>query len=122
MHWTMMVAFVQAKKICYLDSMGGSGRTYTSALLKYFSDEAKAKGKTDVNIQDWTVEYCNCGSNVVQNLPQQQNGTDCGMFSIYYADFLSDDLPFDFSQDDIPEFRRKVCAAILKGDLNYSIL
>jgi sentrin-specific protease 1 len=55
-------------------------------------------------------------------LPQQHNGSDCGMFTLMFADFISDNLDLGgFSQSDIKDYRRKVAAAILRGSLNYEM-
>jgi len=55
--------------------------------------------------------------------PQQgSNCTECGVFATIIADFLSDDLPLEQIQlKDMPHFRYKIGAAILRGELNYKI-
>lgn len=59
----------------------------------------------------------------IPNFPQQHNGSDCGMFTIMYADFISDNLNLcKLSQNDMKEYRKKVVAAILRGSLNYELL
>jgi len=53
-----------------------------------------------------------------RSIPQQDNGTDCGMFVIMYADFLSDDLLLSFEPIDMLAFRTKVgCDLMRKGFL-----
>ncbi len=67
-----------------------------------------------------TTEWKTEAACKVMALPQQRNGVDCGMFTIMYADFLSDDLDLrGFGQEDIPTYRRKTVAAILRGCLDY---
>jgi hypothetical protein len=51
--------------------------------------------------------------------PQQKNGYDCGVFTIMYADFLTENLPLSFSQKDIALSRERICAALLRGNLDY---
>lgn len=118
MHWTMMVVYVEEKKICYLDSMGASGKKYTDAILKYFQDESRAKLNVDLDVSLWHVEYYGNGTGIMENIPQQHNGVDCGVFSIMFADFISDNLPLVFTQNEMDEYRRKICASILRGSLN----
>ena len=54
-------------------------------------------------------------------MPQQVNGVDCGLFACMCADFLSDDLPLRYSQNDMAFFREKMCADILRGSLAYPV-
>jgi Ulp1 family protease len=53
--------------------------------------------------------------------PQQNNGFDCGVFAAMNADFISDNLPLLFSQDDMSNFRIKIGSAILRGSLGYAL-
>ena len=49
------------------------------------------------------------------HVPQQHNGFDCGVFTIVCADFISDDLPLEYSQQNIAYMRRKIGCDILRG-------
>ena len=90
---------------------------YLNALLNYVIDDVKDKKKIDLNRHEWTTE---CAHESIPDLPQQHNSVDCGMFTIMYADFLTDDLPLSlFHQRDILTYRRKVVSAILEGRLDY---
>lgn len=89
---------------------------YTKAILRYLNDDSLDKRKHAIDMDEWTLD-----STGKEGAPQQQNGYDCGMFSTMYADFITDDLPFEFSQEDIADYRRKSVAAILRGELNYPI-
>jgi len=46
-------------------------------------------------------------------IPTQHNGHDCGMFMLLYMDRLSNGMPLDFSQTDIPLFRQRLILTIL---------
>lgn len=114
-HWTLAVIFMQRKIIRYYDSMAGAGDRHLKALLQYISDESKAKRGVDIDTREWELIRC-----TANNTPQQLNGVDCGVFATMIADFVTDDIPVtDLSQEDIPEFRRKICYAILSGKLSY---
>jgi sentrin-specific protease 1 len=52
-------------------------------------------------------------------VPQQQNGYDCGVFSIMCADYVSDNLPLSYVQEDMQNNRVKIAAAIRRGHLTY---
>lgn len=91
--------------------MAGSGTVHVDALLKYLQDDhMDKKGVPLPDADQWTLQTC-----IRNDTPQQYNGADCGMFSIMFADFLSDDLPLTFQQDHMPVLRKKVCASIMNG-------
>jgi hypothetical protein len=127
---------MEEKKVCYYDSMSGlktqdnvllsnkrdhsTARRYLNGMLKFIADETKKNLKEPINASEWTL--------VLAATPQQgsfvnglwEAGVNCGMFTILFADFLTDDVPFTFMNSDIPMFRRKVAAAIMRGSLDYN--
>jgi sentrin-specific protease 1 len=114
MHWTLAVVYPQKKRIEYFDSMSGKGAFYTDALLCWIQDEAVTRG-LNINMKEWTT-YSRS-----HEIPQQGNGFDCGVFTIIAADFLSDNLPLHYTQNDMPSFRLKVGLRILNGCLEYPL-
>ncbi len=113
-HWTMAVVFVQRKELHYYDSMSGSGDKYLGHILHWLVDEAKEKKQITLNPSEWRMV------DRQKDVPQQRNGVDCGVFSTICADFVSDDLPIgSYCQDDMPSYRLKIGAAILRGHLLY---
>lgn len=112
-HWTLAVVYVQKKQIVYYDSMSGSGRDYLQALKKWFADDVKDKKNQVMDMSEWEL------ISQLPDVPQQHNGYDCGVFTITFADFLSDNLPLQFSQQDITENRQRFTSSILKGSLPY---
>ena len=117
-HWTMAVAHVRDKRICYYDSMGSISDRYLRIVLRYLGDECLAKKGVELDVSEW--ELCRCDRSTT---PQQENGSDCGVFSILFADFISGELPISsFNQSHIASFRRKICLSILKGKLLYDTL
>ena len=117
-HWTLLVLFVQEKKICYYDSMSGRGNRYLNAIMQWLEDVGQnpinnIQEKVHVDREGWTLLN-------VEGLPQQDNGFDCAMFLCMYSDFITDDLPLDgISQNDMEHYRQKVGTDILRGSLNY---
>jgi sentrin-specific protease 1 len=67
----------------------------------------------EFNDADWKFKYD------LGIVPQQTNCYDCGVFVCMYADYLIDDLPLTFTQDNMIHFRQKICADILRGSLLY---
>ncbi|KAK4800782.1 hypothetical protein SAY86_021269 [Trapa natans] len=74
---------------------------------KYFVDEVKDKNGKDIDVRSWKLEY-------VDDLPEQENSYDCGVFMIKYADFYSRGLDLCFSQEHMPYFRHRTAKEILK--------
>ncbi|XP_031497842.1 ubiquitin-like-specific protease 1A [Nymphaea colorata] len=105
-HWCLAVINVREKKFQYLDSLGGRDSQVLKVLARYLSDEVKDKTDKVMDFTSWEKEF-------VVDLPEQQNGWDCGVFMIKYADFYSRGLELSFSQEDMPYFRRRTAKEIL---------
>jgi Ulp1 family protease len=117
-HWTLVVIYVQEKRIQYYDSYGSPGTNYLNAVLRYVGDTARKLRNTDFRKSEWVTIPGNIS---IKETPRQYNGYDCGVFVIMYVDFLTDRLPLHFSEDDMPLFRKKICANVLRGNLKYSL-
>ena len=83
--------------------MKSSGR-YLTGIKRWLHDEAET---LNIDIGEWRTDYA-------PNVPQQDDGTSCGVFVLAVADLLASDLPLDnFSQNDVDLFRKKICLDIL---------
>ena len=114
----LIVIYISKNEICYYDSLVGRNgcRTQTLKLmvtLEYLKMEAAAKEKV-FSTNEWKLIETD-----IEKVPQQTNTYDCGMFTIYCADYISDDLPLLYNQSEMSENRLNVFAAILRGHLNY---
>ncbi|KAK1408652.1 hypothetical protein QVD17_40618 [Tagetes erecta] len=105
-HWCLAVINKKEEKFQYLDSLGGIDRQVMRVLAKYFVDEVKDKNGEDIDVTSWQQEY-------VTDLPNQENGFDCGVFMIKYADFYSRDIGLCFKQQHMPYFRLRTAKEIL---------
>lgn len=124
-HWTCAAIFPRRKEIKYYDSMAGKGKDVLRALSQYVVDEWKDKKErhkldetTKPDLSEWKT--ISTGSDV----PQQHNGCDCGVFVCAFAQCLSCGIdPFDFSQKDMPNFRRHIALSIVSnGTLTPDLL
>ncbi|KAL6548254.1 hypothetical protein OROGR_008675 [Orobanche gracilis] len=106
-HWCLAIINNKEEKFQYLDSLRGFDYQVLNVLAKYFVDEVKDKCGEDINAGSWVRE-------LVTELPEQENGFDCGVFMIKYADFYSRDVGLCFSQEHMPYFRRRTAKEILK--------
>lgn len=66
----------------------------------------KDKFEKELNIKDWKHEY-------PSSTPQQNNGYDCGVFACLVAIFLSSNKSLNFSQKDIPFYRKQMMLEII---------
>lgn len=109
-HWCMSVINMRDKTIRYYDSMGHPNMAVCDALEQYLKDESMDKRKIQFDTSDWTIEC-------VRDCPQQRNGSDCGVFSCMFAEFLSRDGKVTFDQQHMQYFRRKMVFEIMAGKL-----
>ncbi|MCL7041004.1 hypothetical protein MKW94_021300 [Papaver nudicaule] len=105
-HWCLAVINKKDQKFQYFDSLGGMDYKILKVLARYYMDEVKDKSGEDIKTTSWTLE---CPSDI----PLQENGSDCGMFMIKYADFFSRGLDLCFTQKDMPYFRKRTAKEIL---------
>ncbi|XP_048428280.1 ubiquitin-like-specific protease ESD4 [Pyrus x bretschneideri] len=106
-HWCLAVINKVDQKLQYLDSLKGRDTQVMRILAKYYVDEVKDKSGEDIDLSSWELEY-------VDNLPEQENGYDCGVFMVKYADFYSRDIGLCFKQEHMPYFRLRTAKEILK--------
>ena len=120
-HWVLCIVDFVKKEVIFIDSMAGSGTVHREALLRWVRDEHQNKkgAPLDPSVK-WTSRAT--GS----SLPQQMNGSDCGVFATMCAIYLSDPfgvagdgfgglgIPADFSQGDIPYFRKRILLDVLE--------
>ncbi|XP_009598752.1 ubiquitin-like-specific protease ESD4 isoform X1 [Nicotiana tabacum] len=106
-HWCLAVINKKDEKFQYLDSLGGRDNQVLRVLTRYFIDEVKDKNGKDIDVSSWKQEF-------VVDLPEQENGFDCGMFMLKYADFYSRDIGLCFNQEHMPYFRLRTAKEILR--------
>ena len=83
-------------------------RKCLSALRQYLENESLDKKKQTYDTSDWKLES-------VKNIPQQMNGSDCGVFSCMFAEYICSNKRITFTQQDMPYFRNKMVYEILKS-------
>ncbi|XP_051947993.1 sentrin-specific protease 1-like isoform X2 [Xyrauchen texanus] len=110
-HWCLSVVDLRKKSITYFDSMGGSNDEACRILLKYLKQESDDKRGQDLDTSEWTLK------SKKRNIPQQMNGSDCGMFTCKYAEYITKDRQITFTQKHMPYFRRRMVWEILHQKL-----
>lgn len=109
-HWCMAIIHLKNKTIKYYDSMGAPNNQALNALAEYLKSESLDKKKTEFDLSGWTMEN-------VRNIPQQENGSDCGVFSCMYAEFITRNRPIVFTQQHMQYFRMKMIFEICTGQM-----
>ncbi len=129
-HWALCIVLVKYLSIIYIDSMGNhSGNTVirniTNYLIQECNDKSHPEGKEFLKKQnEWK-------SINLRNNPQQNNGNDCGVFSIMggkaiaanYSKITKEcnindiNSALTFNQSDIPYWRARIFAELMKGAL-----
>ncbi|XP_017110880.1 sentrin-specific protease 1 isoform X2 [Drosophila elegans] len=109
-HWCMAIIHMRNKTIRYYDSMGKPNQTVLDALEEYLRAESLDKRKQPFDTSGFTIES-------VPNVPQQANGSDCGVFSCMFAEYITRDVSLSFSQEQMEYFRKKMALEIAGGEL-----
>ncbi|CAN9502419.1 unnamed protein product [Ophioblennius macclurei] len=111
-HWALAVIDFKSKMVKSFDSMGQRHDDICSLLLLYLKEEHKAKKGRELDNANWTVR-----SFRASEIPQQKNGSDCGVFACKYADYIARGRPLTFKQCHMPLFRKLMMWEILNKKL-----
>ncbi|XP_052604775.1 sentrin-specific protease 1 isoform X1 [Peromyscus californicus insignis] len=111
-HWCLAVIDFRKKSVTYYDSMGGINNEACRILLQYLKQESVDKKRREFDTNGWQLF-----SKKSQEIPQQMNGSDCGMFACKYADCITKDRPINFTQQHMPYFRKRMVWEILHRKL-----
>ncbi|WVN85972.1 uncharacterized protein L203_101130 [Cryptococcus depauperatus CBS 7841] len=118
LHWTCLAINFPRKRIEYYDSMGDYGnsrKTIFKNVREYLDKESRDKKGKPMDLIGW-VDIFN------KNTPQQDNGSDCGVFTLQTLEALTRgrDLVengFEFTAKNMPFFRRLMVWEIGEGRL-----
>lgn len=115
MHWCMAAINMRKKRFEYYDSLGGKNSACLRALREYVVAEhadKKGGGGGAIDLSGWT-DYMPSRDEI----PQQKNGFDCGVFACMFAEAIARDAPFAFTQKDMPALRQRMAYEIAEGKL-----
>ncbi|XP_057613312.1 sentrin-specific protease 2-like [Chionomys nivalis] len=111
-HWSLIEIDLRKRSIIYYDSMGHTGQSICETIFQYLQNESKTRRNMELDPLEWK-QY----SMTSAEIPQQLNGSDCGVFTCKYADYISRDQPITFSQHHMPLFRKRMVWEILHSHL-----
>ena len=101
------------KIISYYDSIyyEQRGDKYLDATFRWLNEEHVRKCGEELDRTQWNFQ-------IVRDIPQQNNSSDCGVYTILFADFISDSIDVRLIGD-ILFHRRRIARNILAGNLFY---
>ncbi|OII75446.1 ULP1 like chllamydin domain-containing protease [Cryptosporidium ubiquitum] len=120
-HWTLGVVNFKLGYIQYIDSLGGKfqdhlGCRKMSAIFfqnmsRYIQDEYLDKKKQEFpgRLKHFT--------NFSEPVPQQNNGSDCGVFTCMFAECLSEGRSFDFDVAQIDRIREVMLVECIRNEI-----
>ncbi|GLJ59586.1 hypothetical protein SUGI_1515260 [Cryptomeria japonica] len=106
-HWCLALIDFTNRTISYFDSMGGGQNGCCNTLLEYLRQESLDKKKQDFGKEDWNL------IDRSYDIPRQTNCSDCGVFACTYAEYLTRPAKFNFTQENMPYFRKKMIYEII---------
>jgi sentrin-specific protease 1 len=115
-HWALGFVDLKNKHVRYYDSLaGGSIHTrFSEFILRYLDDEFRDK-KKDLEALELAKSF---SVEPALNIPQQENGFDCGVFMCSFAECLATGRDWiDFDQSFIPDMRRKILTQISNNSI-----
>ena len=92
--------------------MGQTGKFICETIFQYFQNESKTRRDIEVDPLEWKLY-----SVTSEEIPLQLNGSDCGVFTCKYADYIARDQPVAFSQQHMPTFRKRMVWEMLHSQL-----
>ena len=111
----MVYVNMAQKTVDYLDPQGPRRTEYPNHVLRWLGDCANDPNSLSYNIdfdsREWRAGTMTC--------PNQEDGNSCGVCVCMNIDLLAHSLPLTYSYTHIRQFRRKMCADLLRGDVNY---
>ncbi|KAI1989399.1 hypothetical protein LOZ51_005212 [Ophidiomyces ophidiicola] len=102
-HWTLMVVKPSVRTIEHFDSLGSSSSFHIANVKKWLRGEL---GHLFVD-EEWQV--------LPSTSPQQNNGSDCGVFLLTTAKLVSLGQPLSYGPKNIPTIRKRIVAELLNG-------
>lgn len=108
MHWCLAAVDFRKRTISYYDSLKSQGdkHHFLLRLQSYIEDESQGKKNKGIDWDAWALID-------VEELPQQTNTNDCGVFICQYSECLSRDAPMEFGQEHMPYFRERMTYEVL---------
>lgn len=110
-HWSLAVVNFRDESIkCYDSLPGRSNQDVCVKLYGFVKRECLDKKFVEIDMSGWIMGD-------VPNNPQQENDDDGGIFMCMYAEHITRNKPFRFSQQHMPYFRMKMTYEICSMEI-----
>jgi len=109
-HWCLAVINLKKKGVYFYDSMGSDKTDILKTLLNYLESEHMDKKKSPFDTSGFEIEN-------VKDIPRQMNGSDCGMFTLKYSEYLSRNASITFTQENMPYYRSRMVYEIVTNKI-----
>ena len=113
-HWVMVGIYFKEKRIVYCDGFWRElwhverGVQVMRCLLQFVKDEVADKKGVELEMTEWRMDS-------LKNIPVQDDGHSCGVFSLMFARYLARGEAMNFSQTNMAFLRRQIAADVLRG-------
>lgn len=104
-HWICARVNNMNRSIEYYDSFGDQSCEKVCETIENFIINVNTN---DEGAKDWKI----------MEVPQQENGYDCGIFMLKTIRCLTENKPFDYSQEQV-DYMRKIIVLELKNQMLY---
>ncbi|GMF82728.1 unnamed protein product [[Candida] boidinii] len=113
-HWALGVINNKDRSFQYYDSLfGHAGPEIISRLEEYLTGETKRLYGDDYSGAD----YSDYERDTAVDCPQQENGSDCGVFTCTAVDYISRSSELFYSQADMLTIRQRMAYEICQNKL-----
>ena len=109
-HWTLMSIDLRKREMIYYDSMHRSGSQFFPHLSSYLSQESLQKRSKEMDWSGWKIMERT-------DIPEQRNGSDCGVFMCRFAECITRGGEINFDQLQMPYFRKRMLYEICRQQL-----
>ena len=107
-HWCLATIDLKTQTISMYDSLGKDRDDILKLFPNFLESEHLDKRKSSFDASAFKLVN-------VKDIPLQENGWDCGMFVLKYAEYLSRNAKLTFTQQDIPYFRKRMVYEIVNN-------
>ena len=106
-HWVLAEIHLKLKVITVYDSLEGNNKDTMELLLMYLSDEHKDTKKIDIDVTAWRFVQPK-----KEDIPNQTNGIDCGVFVCMNMFLLANGFPLLLDHTDVLLFRKHIAVTL----------
>jgi len=109
-HWTLTTIDFRSRCIGYYDSLGGTDDMCLARVYAFVEHMYATKRQISPMPDGWRVQPMNM-------IPEQANGSDCGVFACQFGKYLAREWPLDFTQSQMAQFRLQMIYEIYTKQL-----